>query len=351
MKILVAMSGGVDSSVAAALLKEQGEKEGFEIAGVTLKLWGGEQDSGCCSLSDVEDARRVAAQLDIPHYIFSYTEEFDRDVVDFYVQSYEKGLTPNPCIECNRKIKFKLLHERAVKMGFDKIATGHHAQVIFNSENGSFQLKRGEDILKDQSYVLHMADQKTLSQTILPIGHLNKNEVRQLAEKYGLRTAQKAESMDVCFIKKGARGDFLSERLQIQKKGDVVSTEGEKLGEHDGLHNFTLGQRRGLKISDKKRTYVVEKNLDTGEVTLGDKEDLLVKTYKVDNCSWVYEIPKIGTEVNVQIRAHQKPYRATVKSSSENSFEVELSEKQTKVAPGQSIVLYREDYCLGGAVQ
>lgn len=344
MKVLVAMSGGVDSSVAACILKEQG----YEIAGVTLKLWGGEQDSGCCSLSDVEDARRVASQIDIPHFIFSYMDEFNESVVDFYVDSYEKGLTPNPCIECNREIKFNLLHKRAKKMGFDAVATGHHAQV--EEVDGEHRLKRGADPKKDQSYVIHMTDQETLSETMLPIGHMTKTEVRELAAKYGLRTASKAESMDVCFIKKGARGDFLTDRLEIVKKGDVVSKSGETLGKHEGLHNFTLGQRRGVAVAGKDKTYVVDKDLYSGNITLGDKEDLLIDQFNVDKCTWVGKQPEVGQKVGVQIRAHQVPYEAELVEVSPESFKVKLITPQPKVASGQSVVLYDNEYCLGGGV-
>src|SRR4051812_40402605 len=208
MRVLAAMSGGVDSSVAAAVLRD----EGHDVTGVTLKLWGGASDSGCCSISDVEDARRVAAQLDLPHYVFNFAEEFDARVVEPYVASYAAGRTPNPCIECNRSIKWGRLYERAVGMGFDALATGHHARRT-TAADGAPELRRGADPAKDQSYVLAVLGRDQLARTVLPVGEMTKADVRAHATRLGLRTAAKAESMDVCFITRGGRTSFLDARV------------------------------------------------------------------------------------------------------------------------------------------
>src|SRR3954447_2026562 len=249
MRVLVAMSGGVDSSVAAARLLA----EGHDVTGVTLKLWGGESDSGCCSVSDVEDARRVAAQLGIPHYTFNFTDDFDASVVSPYVDAHSAGLTPNPCVECNRSIKFGRLLERADALGFDHLATGHHARVV-RAERGTLRLRRGADVAKDQSYVLYMLGQRELARTLFPVGDLTKAEVRDHAARLGLRTATKPESMDVCFITRGGRESFLSARLPA-RAGAIVNTEGTAMGEHRNVATYTIGQRRGLGIAAGERRY------------------------------------------------------------------------------------------------
>ncbi len=261
-RVLVAMSGGVDSSVAAALLLERG----YDVTGVTLKLWGGESDSGCCSVSDVEDARRVAAQLDIPHYVFNFSDDFTANVVDPYVDAYASGRTPNPCVECNRAIKFGRLLDRARALGFDALATGHHARVL--QRGPKHALARGADRAKDQSYVLYMLGQRELARSLFPVGELTKADVRAHAARLGLRTANKPESMDVCFVKKGGRVQFLQERTPI-RPGEVIDSSGAVVGAHPGVASFTIGQRRGVGVATGERRYVVDVDTRTATVTLG----------------------------------------------------------------------------------
>ncbi len=284
-RVLVAMSGGVDSSVAAARLLEQG----YDVTGVTLKLWGGESDSGCCSVADVEDARRVAAQLGMPHYVFNFTEEFDDTVVEPYVDAHRAGRTPNPCVECNRSIKFGRLLERADALGFAHVATGHHARVT-RSDRGTFQLRRGADAAKDQSYVLYMLGQRELGRTLFPVGDLTKADVRAQASRLGLRTAAKPESMDVCFITRGGRESFLAARVPA-RAGAIVDTDGATVGGHGSIATFTVGQRRGLGVATGERRYVVDVDARTATVTIGAKGDLLRDAVEVRDVLFTDGVP------------------------------------------------------------
>jgi len=335
---LVAMSGGVDSSVAAATMRDAG----YDVVGVTLKLWGGDQDSGCCSVSDVEDARRVAAQLDIPHYVFNYTAEFDRDVVDPFVEAYGAGRTPNPCVECNRHLKFGALFERADELGFEVVATGHHAQVV--ADGSRYRLMRGADAAKDQSYVLYMLGQRELARTRLPIGHMTKAEVRAAADRLGLRTATKAESMDVCFVKRGQRREFVTDRLGA-RPGKIVDVTGDELGEHDGVAMFTVGQRRGVGVAAGERRYVVDVDAATATVTLGRKSDLLRDEVRVHDWCWVDEVPSPDRVVWAQPRAHGETFAARV-----DGDRILALAPVARVAPGQVVAVYDGDELLGGAI-
>ncbi|MFN8016250.1 MAG: tRNA 2-thiouridine(34) synthase MnmA [Acidimicrobiia bacterium] len=341
-RVLLAMSGGVDSSTAAVVLKEQG----YEVDGVTLKLWGGTTDSGCCSLADVEDARRVASQLGINHFVFNLGDEFMEHVVNPYLDAHTKLQTPNPCIECNRHIKFKGLHDRAMSMGYDYVATGHHAQVVF--ENGIYKLKRGHDFAKDQSYVLSMVNQEILSHTLLPIGHLTKPQVREIAAQNNLRTASKSESMDVCFIQKKGREDFLADRIKLHP-GDIIDVDGNKLGKHSGAELLTIGQRRGAGFAvghhagDKH--YVIDRNVDDYSVVVGSKNDLLVGGARITNVTFTRPI-EFPVNVKVQPRAHG----TTIEAIWNNENEIEFIEPSPKISPGQSAVCYLDDECIGAGI-
>ena len=337
-RVLVAMSGGVDSSVAAALLVEAG----YDVTGVTLKLWGGDSDSGCCSVSDVEDARRVAAQLGVPHYVFNFADDFTRDVVEPYVDAYATGLTPNPCVECNRSVKFGRLLERAAALGFDRVATGHHARV--EATAGAYRLLRGADHAKDQSYVLYMLGQRELVRVLLPVGRLTKHEVRERAHALGLRTAAKPESMDVCFITRGDRAAFVGARATVPA-GAIVDTSGAEIGRHAGIASFTIGQRRGVGIALGERRYVVDVDAASATVTVGTRDDLARGEVVVRDLRFVGDRPAAGQCVDVQTRAHGIPVPAHLVGNT-----IRFVDAQPRVAPGQVVALYDADALLGGGI-
>jgi tRNA-specific 2-thiouridylase len=343
VRVLVGMSGGVDSSVAAALLLEQGH----DVVGATLKLWGGTTDSGCCSVADVEDARRVAQQLGVAHHVFSFTDDFDEHVVAPYVADHAAGRTPNPCIECNRHLKFDRFLRRARQLGFDAVATGHHAQVA--EAPGGFQLRRGADRAKDQSYVLHVLGQDQLARTLLPVGRLTKDEVRQRAADLRLRTATKPDSQDVCFVTAtGGRLAFLGARTELHP-ADVVDQAGAPVGRVDAVELVTLGQRRGLGVAGGtgEPRYAVEVDVPGRRVVVGEADALLGDTVRVGIASWVGEPPADGAAVLVQVSAHGTPHAATWHAGA-----VTWRQPQRIVAPGQAVVLYDAAdpaRCLGGA--
>jgi tRNA-specific 2-thiouridylase len=337
--VMVAMSGGVDSSVAAARLL----RAGHDVTGVTLKLWGGASDSGCCSVADVEDARRVAAQLGVPHYVFNLTEDFEATVVSPYVGAHAAGRTPNPCVECNRSIKFGRLAARAAVLGFDALATGHHARVR-PGPDGRYSLLRGADAAKDQSYVLYMLGQDVLSRLLLPVGDLTKAQVRAEAAALGLRTADKPESMEVCFITRGGREEFLAGRGAMTP-GEIVDGDGRRLGRHGGAAAFTVGQRRGLGVAAGERRYVVDVDAASGRVTVGGPEALLRGGVTLSDLRFVAGRPPDGEELAAQSRAHGRPVAAQLIGDV-----VRFRRPQPRVAPGQVVALYRDDELVGGGI-
>ena len=339
--MLVAMSGGVDSSVAVALLLA----EGHDVTGVTLKLWGGASDSGCCSVSDVEDARRVAAQLGVPHYVFNFGDEFEDAVVAPYVEAYRRGRTPNPCVACNEHLKFGRLLARAEELGFDALATGHHVRRREDPRTGRLSLHRAADRAKDQSYVLAMLGQRELAATRFPVGELTKAEVRARAAALGLRTAAKPESMDVCFITRGDRTRFLAERGALEPGPVVDAATGAEVGRHAGVGAVTIGQRRGLAVPGPERRYVVDVRPEDATVVLGRREDLLRDRVPVTGWRFVDAPPADGTPVLVQTSAHGRPVPGRF-----GADVVVLDEPRPRVAPGQVVAVYEDDRLLGGAV-
>ena len=340
MRVLVAMSGGVDSSVAAALLLDAGH----EVVGATMKLWGGESDSGCCSVADVDDARRVAQQLGVDHHVFNFTDSFDDHVVDHYVAEHVAGRTPNPCIECNRHLKFDRFLRRGVQLGFDAIATGHHARVGTDS-SGALRVRRGVDAAKDQSYVLYMLDQSQLGRTLLPVGELTKADVRARAAALGLRTAGKPDSQDVCFVgSSDGRARFLGERIPLRPARLVDVRSGEEVGSVDAVELVTVGQRRGIGAGGARR-YALAVDTASGTVTVGRDTDLLTDQIALSRLVWSYQPLTAGEDVSVQCSAHGTPWPAVFEGGG-----VRLATPQRRVAPGQSVVLYRGDDVLGGGI-
>ncbi|MEY2470968.1 MAG: tRNA-uridine 2-sulfurtransferase [Actinomycetota bacterium] len=336
------MSGGVDSSVAAALLIDAGH----DVVGATMKLWGGPSDQGCCSVADVDDARRVCHQLGIDHHVFNFTEDFEAHVVAPYLGAHALGRTPNPCIECNRHLKFDRFLARARQLGFDAVATGHHARVV-RAADGAYELRRGADANKDQSYVLHMLDQESLARTLLPVGTMTKTEVRAHAEARGLRTAAKPDSQDTCFLPQtGGRETFLGARIPL-RSGRVVDGEGNDVGEIDAVELVTVGQRRGLGVSGTAAVYAVDVDTARAVVTVGPLDDLLRTDQGVDALTWVRAPVAAGTTVLVQTSAHGDTHAATFTGDG-----VAWDKPQRRVAPGQSVVLYAadDDAVLGGGL-
>jgi tRNA-uridine 2-sulfurtransferase len=340
MKVLVALSGGVDSSVAAAELIDAGH----HVVGITMRLWGGESDTGCCSVADVDDARRVAQQLDIDHLVFNFSDDFNTHVVDPYVRAHSEGLTPNPCIECNRHLKFDRLSERADLLGFDAIATGHHARI--ERVGDRWFVHRGADQAKDQSYVVHMLPQRQLRRTLFPVGHLTKAQVRDRAAALGLRTAAKPDSQDVCFITQtGGRETFLGARIPF-RRGTVVDAAGTVLGDVAAVEMVTVGQRRGIGLAGGgPKRYVTSIDHETATVMVGDEADLFDAELAVGNVVWA-DHDHVG-DVMVQCSAH-----GTAQPAQFRDGVVRWRTPQRRVAPGQSVVFFDDGdrYVLGGGI-
>lgn len=338
-RVMVAMSGGVDSSVAAALSCENGD----EVVGVTLKLWGGDSDSGCCSVSDVDDARRVADSLGIEHHVFNLGDDFDEHVVAPYVEAHSLGLTPNPCIECNRHIKFDRLMNRAKSLGFEKIVTGHHARIV-KQKDDTFRIARAVDEAKDQSYVLYMLNQSQISSLHLPVGEMTKDQVREKADSLGFRVATKPDSQDVCFItREKGRADFLGQRIPLTP-GRVVDESGSEVGRVEAIELVTVGQRRGMLLAGgKEPRYANNIDIESATVTVGTPDQLLVEQTEFRNTLWAAN--EIKGELLVQTSAHGKPKLANIEDNV-----LTWNEAHSIVASGQSLVFYEDNQVVGGAI-
>lgn len=339
------MSGGVDSSVAAALLKD----EGFDVTGIMLKLWEGpaaNNESGCCSLDAAEDARRVAQVLDIPFYVFNFAEHFRRSVVERFIEDHQKGRTPNPCVECNRSVKFSALLERARAIGAEVLATGHYARVV--SAGTSRRLLRGKDRTKDQSYVLYMLDQSELQMASFPVGEYSKTEIRQIAGSLDLRTAHKAESQEICFVPSGDSHAFVTENIPAgSKSGSIIDQQGNRLGTHRGFAHYTVGQRRGLGVSVGLPLYVRSVDARSNIVTVATGEHMTMESMIVEDVSFVAQDQHPPDGASVMTRYRGPEAEASLVPDSQG-LRVQFTELQPCAAPGQAAVFYRDEDVLGG---
>jgi len=341
-KVMVAMSGGVDSSAAALLLKQSG----YDIGGMTLSLY---CDGEFAPSEDAADAKRVCEALGAEHYLFDMREDFRRCVIDRFAEGYRIGETPNPCVECNRSIKFSGVLQRAEKLGYDLIATGHYVISEYDAAAQRWILRRACDPAKDQSYVLYVLSQHTLSKTLFPLGGLNKAEIRELAEQSGLATARKRESQDICFVPDGDYGEFLVSTLGLEAKhGSFVDTDGKILGEHHGHIRYTIGQRRGLGVSSDRRIFVLSKDIVNNRIVLGDEELLFERRMTVRDVNWVsVKAPDMPIKAQVKARYRQSAQPAWI-FPGENGVTVEFDRPQRALTPGQAAVFYDGDVVLGG---
>ena len=352
-KAIIAMSGGVDSSVAALLTKESGD----ECIGATMKLYNNEdigvhREKTCCSLDDGEDARSVAYQMDMPYYVFNFTADFHTEVMDRFVEAYENGCTPNPCIDCNRYLKFDKMFHRMQEIGYDYIVTGHYARVEYDENRGRYLLKKAVDDTKDQSYVLYMLTQEQLAHVKLPLGGLRKDQVRVIAEKHGFINARKHDSQDICFVPDGDYAKFI-EKYTGKKtpEGDFVDKEGNYIGRHKGIIHYTIGQRRGLGIPAASRLYVCEISPKTNTVVLGDNEDLFSSELEADSVNLIsvdsLSEPK---RVTAKIRYRHKEQPATAWQTPDGILHVKFDEPQRAITKGQAVVMYDGAEVVGGGV-
>ena len=350
-KAMIAMSGGVDSSVAAYLIKERG----YDTIGVTMKLFDKDscenpRDNVCCTLEDVEDARSVANKLGIKYYVFNFEDDFDKEVIQRFVKAYESGMTPNPCIDCNRHIKFKRLFQRAVELKQDYVVTGHYVRTIYDAASGRTLLAKAVDGNKDQSYVLYSMTQTQLEHAMFPLGEMTKEETRRIAEEQGFINADKKDSQDICFVPEGKYSEFIEAYTgKTYPEGDFVDIHGSVLGRHKGIIKYTIGQRKGLGLALPESLYVKEKDMENNLVILARNEELFQNTLEVTDLNWI-AIPELkkDMEVSAKIRYSQKEDKARLIPIDEDRIKVEFVNPQRAVTPGQAAVFYDGDIVVGG---
>ena len=348
-RIAVAMSGGVDSSAAALVLK----KKGYDVIGISMKLWEGTSRAkkSCCSLEDFRDARRVADRIGIPYYVVNMQEEFLERVINPFISDYVEGKTPNPCVLCNSEMKFDLLLEKAAHLGADYLATGHYAIIEHDKGRNRYILKKGRDESKDQSYFLFSMTQEQLAKVRFPLGHYVKDEVRDILRDAGIAIADKEESQDICFVEDGNYSAFIDKNSAVNpaKKGNIVSEDGEVLGEHEGIYRFTIGQRRGLGISSDRRLYVTGFDYKNISVIVGDEEDLMSPGLIARDVNWI-AMDELSSplEASVKIRYSHEDHKATLSPIAGEKVDVRFVDTQRAVTPGQAVVFFKEDEILGG---
>ena len=355
--VVVAMSGGVDSSVSAALLKEQG----FDVIGVTMKLWnyddigGVNRESGCCSIDTVHDARVVCEQIGAPHYVWDLSDEFGKAVIDNFVNEYLEGRTPNPCVMCNKHIKWGTFLTKAKHLGADYVATGHYARSVLDETTGIYKLRKSYNLKKDQSYALWGIRQKALAMTLFPIGEMTKDEVRDYAAKSGLRTAQKKESQEICFITDNNYNRFLKEKVKGLEDqlahGKILTKEGEEVGEHDGYTFYTIGQRRGVGVAMNTPVYVTEISAKNNIIYVGSKDDLLAQGLTVKDVNLISR-DEIKDELHItaKIRYNDSGHPGVLSKNEKGEFQIVFENAQHAITPGQSAVFYEDDEVLGGGI-
>jgi len=345
-KVLIAMSGGVDSSVAAWLLRERG----YDLTGAMMKLYESEAESGCCSAADAQDAREVAGRVGIPFYVFNFIDDFAAQVIDRFVAAYQSGATPNPCIDCNRYLKFERFLRRADELGIDLIATGHYARIV--RVGSRWALKKGLDPTKDQSYALYTMTQAQLARTLFPLGELSKAEARELASAQGLVTANKRDSQDICFAPGGDYAEFIEGYTGVPAvPGAFKDTKGNILGQHKGIVHYTVGQRKGLGISAERPLYVCRLCPQTNAVVLGGQEELYAKTLTARDINIIAAGRLDGPlRVRAKIRYNQTEQAATVWQLSDSTLRVEFDQTQRAITKGQAVVLYDGETIIGGGV-
>ena len=348
------MSGGVDSSVGAYLLK----KQGYDVIGVTMQIWQDEdpeqveENGGCCGLSAVDDARKVAWELGIPYYVMNFKQEFKDHVIDYFVDEYIHGRTPNPCIACNRYVKWESLLKRSLDIGAEYIATGHYAR-IEQLENGRYALKKSVTAAKDQTYALYNLTQEQLSHTLMPVGAYTKEEIRAIADQIHLDVAAKPDSQEICFIPDHDYAKFISEQAGVSlPEGNFVDLEGNVLGRHKGITHYTVGQRKGLNLSMKRPVFVVEIRPETNEVVIGDSGDVFSDTLYCDHLNWMAIDGLHGSEmpVTAKIRYSHKGAPCIIREQEPGVVECIFDEPQRAITPGQAVVFYDGDYVVGGGI-
>jgi tRNA-specific 2-thiouridylase len=353
VKIVIAMSGGVDSSVAAALLKEQG----YDVIGATMQLWPptgekyGNNGSGhYCDAGAIEDAGRVARVLDIPHYVMDFRGIFKGEVIGDFCREYSLGRTPNPCIRCNKFIKFGVLLERARELGADFIATGHHARIEEDKATGNRLLKKGADALKDQSYFLYSLTREQLSHATFPIGNLTKDEIRQIASKKGLPVAYRPESQEICFITNDNYAEFLKDYIPAARPGPIIDERGNTLGEHQGIISYTIGQRKGLGIAAARPLYVTAIEPERNAIVVGTKEQIYSRELVATDLNWIgMDRPERTISVKARVRYRHAEAEAVVTPLDDGVY-VKFAEPQMAITPGQSVVFYDGDTVIGGGI-